>query len=55
MTNLDKKIQQLLEPDFRKAKVDPFNDSTKFIYEYQESQAPFCKLENLTWSASTPS
>ena len=45
ITNLDKKIQQLLEPDFRKAKVDPFNDSTKFIYEYPESQAPFCKLE----------
>jgi len=48
ITNLDEKIRQLLEPDFRKAKVDRFNDSVGFTYEYLESQAPFCKLEKST-------
>ena len=47
-TNLDKKLRQLIDPDFRKAKVESFNDSLGFIYEYAESPAPFCRLENAT-------
>ena len=47
-TNLDKKIRQLIEPMYRKAHAESFNDSYDFIYEYQESETKFCKLENST-------
>ena len=41
-TNLDKKIQQLIEPEYRKAHAE----SHHFIYEYQESETAFCQLDN---------
>lgn len=47
-TNLDKKIRQLIEPGYRKAHAESSNDSSDFIYEYQDSETRFCKLENAT-------
>jgi hypothetical protein len=48
MTNLDKKIRQVVEPVYRKAKPGSFNDSYDFIYEYQDPDKKFCQLENAT-------
>jgi hypothetical protein len=46
-TNLDKKIRQLIEPEYRKAHAASSDDSSDFIYEYQDSETRFCKLEKL--------
>jgi hypothetical protein len=46
ITNLDKKIRQLIEPEFRKAHGGSSDESSRFIYEYRDSETPFCKLEN---------
>ena len=47
-TNLDKKIRQLLEREYRKTHAASSSDSSDLIYEYQDSETPFCKLENAT-------
>lgn len=45
-TNLDKKIWQVIEPEYRKAHAASSDDSSDFIYEYQDSETRFCKLED---------
>jgi hypothetical protein len=44
-TNLGTKIRQLLEPDYKKAKAEPYNDYYHFIFEDQDPVVPFCTLE----------
>jgi hypothetical protein len=48
LTDLDRKIRSVFEPEFRKSKAEPYNDTLDFIYETQESEAPFCKLSGTT-------
>jgi hypothetical protein len=47
-TNLDQKIRQLIKPEYLKTHAKADNQSYDFIYEYQESEAGFCKLESPT-------
>jgi hypothetical protein len=44
-TKLGAKIRQLLEPDYRKAKAEPYNDYYHFVFESQDPGIPFCTLE----------
>jgi len=44
-TNLGAKIRQLLEPDYQKAKAEPYNDYYHFIFENQDPEVRFCQLE----------
>jgi hypothetical protein len=45
-TNLLAEIQKLLEPDFRAAKIKPYNDIFDFVFDTEG--VPFCHLEGKT-------
>jgi hypothetical protein len=45
MTNLLAKSHELLLPDYRKAKLEPYNDNFDFVFEEESESAPTCRLD----------
>jgi hypothetical protein len=47
-TNLLKKVHDLLVPDFKKARVGPYNDNFDFVFETEDNDHPMCEFADPT-------